>query len=110
MTVYAIQEQLKLNPMTNVLERKFDLSPAQKFGEVKFVLSPNIVPFNTTVVLKELRENLKDFGPEDYLLLIGNPIFIGLATLVAGEVCDVINFLQWSGQRNEYIVIQSVLF
>lgn len=109
MTVYIVQEHLKLDPNKRVLVPKFDLSPAEKFGEFRFCLSPNVSPFNTRVVLEELRENLQHITPDDYLLPVGNPVLIGLTTLVVGEFVNTINFLQWSGAKGGYVPIRADL-
>ena len=70
MTVYAIQEV-----------RGKNLLSATEFGELKFILSPreNIM-FETRDVVEQIHNKLQNFSDEDYLLLIGDPIAIGIAT------------------------------
>lgn len=109
MTVYAIQQQMRLDNTTNELVPKFDLGPANKYGEVHYVVSPSLNPFDTDKALMELRLGLQEIKEGDHLLLIGNPILIGLTTLVASEFVDRIFFLQWSGKQRAYVEVETFL-
>lgn len=68
------------------LVSKFDFAAARHFGEPVFLLGPGDRPFlpNDRLV-EELHEKLQDFGPDDYLLLVGNPCLIGWATAIAAH-------------------------
>lgn len=81
----------------------FDLSPAEVYGKLEFLLGPTEKPWDT--VLPTLYEKLRWFSVEDYLLLIGNPCLIGMATAVAAEYSADINFLQWSANEQQYIKV-----
>ncbi|HIK68296.1 MAG TPA: hypothetical protein EYF95_10050 [Flavobacteriales bacterium] len=56
--------------------------------------------------VSRLKKGLKDFSDSDYLLLIGDPAAIGLATAVA---CDInrgkFRFLKWDRQEKKYYPI-----
>jgi hypothetical protein len=105
--VYAIQNPLRRNWKTKELEPSCDFTPAAEYGEVKFLLGSNISPFNPTVVVRELAAGLRSFTDRDFLLLVGNPILIGLATAIAADYCDgPMNLLQWSGSENRYLKVQ----
>lgn len=104
--VYAVQNQLRMDTYKGELVPKFDYRPAEEYGEVEFLLSPNAGPFQSRSVLNELHKKLCNFSEEDFLLLIGNPVLIGLATAVAADYSDGnINFLQWSGKDRRYVKI-----
>lgn len=110
MTVFVIQDQMRWSHEENKLVPKFNLSPAKEYGELQFLLSPSAAPFNTEAILKELSEKLSEFTDEDYLLLVGNPAIIGMATALAANVAGTVNFLQWSGKDKGYIVIKADIF
>lgn len=106
--VFVVQNQHRWDRDRQRFLPKFDLTPAEEFGELTDLLSPTAAPFNPEPVLKELREKLADFGDDDYLLLVGNPVLIGFATAVAASANDGrVNLLQWSGKDRRYIAVEA---
>jgi len=87
---------------------RYDLSPAEEFGKLVFLLSPITVPKNPAKVIAELRRKLWDFSDEDYLLMIGNPCFIAFAAAVAADINDGrISLLQFNGSQKKYFVVRA---
>lgn len=107
MTVYAVQQQMRFDQEKGTLVHRFpSVNKALKYGRIEFLLSPSAHPFNPEHILGDLHEKLKTFNDKDHLLLIGNPVLIGLATTIAGHYNDgKVNFLQWSGRHSEYTEI-----
>lgn len=86
---------------------KFDVSPAEEYGQVEYLLSPTASPFLPETLLGELHQKLKDFNEDDYLLLIGSPVLIGIAVGIAADYTDgMVNVLQWSGKAGKYIPVE----
>ncbi|MDX9698658.1 MAG: hypothetical protein RBT55_03710 [Rhodocyclaceae bacterium] len=110
--VFVVQNQHRWNRDNQRFEPKFDLSPAEEFGELVYLLSPTAAPFRPEPVIEELRAKLADFGPDDHLLLVGNPVLIGFAVALAAQSNGGdVSLLQWSGKDQRYInVIASGLF
>ena len=80
--------------------------PAEKFGEAKYLLvgrqSSLAVP-----VIRKLRRELRNFTDEDYLLLVGDPVAIGVATaLAARQNRGRVKVLKWDRQESCYYVVQ----
>jgi hypothetical protein len=88
-----------------------DIEPARTFGELVELLGPNTRPFpETQNVVEELHQKLADFRQNDYLLLIGNPCLIGMATAIAANYSGgVVNMLQWNGRNRGYIPVRADL-
>ena len=108
MAVHIIQDSRTIDLETGQLRSKFDFRSAEKFGPLKFLLSSNASPFNLSPVVKELQRKLSSFTDEDYLLLVGNPVLIGIATAIAADANDGrVRMLQWSGARKQYIPINA---
>ena len=106
--VFVIQNHASYNKSTGLMVPRYDLSPAEKFGELVFLLSPITVPNNPAKVVAELRRKLHDFSDEDHLLLIGSPVFIGWATAVAADINDgKVALLQYSGNRKQYFSVKA---
>ncbi len=102
--VYVVQNQHRWNSGASQFEPKFDLSPAERFGKLTYLLSPTAAPFRPEPIIKELKEKLSEFGPEDHLLLVGNPVLIGLSVAIAAQFNDgAVSLLQWSGKDQRYI-------
>lgn len=108
MTVYVIQDTKWVDPKDGQLKPKFDFSPAAEFGQLSFLLGSNASPFNLAPVLPELQERLKGFSDDDYLLLVGSPVLLGLAVAIAADYNDGnVKMLQWSGVKRCYIPINA---
>lgn len=104
--VFVIQHQHRWNRTRERFEPKFDLSPAEEFGELVMLLSPTAAPFRSEEVQHELCEKLADFGDEDFLLLVGNPALIGMTVAIAATVNGgAVRLLQWNGRERRYIPI-----
>jgi|TARA_R100001163_G_C5047524_1_gene184691 hypothetical protein len=96
MTVYAIQEVKGRN-----------LLPAAEFGEVQFLLpATSNIMFAPAPTVNRLRYALKDFTEDDYLLLIGDPLAIGVATAVANQHARKIKFLKWDNRQYKYYPVE----
>lgn len=110
--VFVVQNQHRWNRQAQQFEPKFDLSPAEEFGELTYLLTPTAAPFRPEPVIEELNEKLADFGPDDHLLLVGNPVLIGFAVAIAARHNGgSVSLLQWSGKDQRYInVTASGLF
>ncbi len=99
--VYVVQE----NP-------RYNITPAQRFGEIIVLLPPGAqVMFSPGPTVHELNRKLQHFSDEDYLLCIGDPVAIGIATAVAcrwnqGRA----RLLKWDRQETDYYAIPINLY
>ena len=106
--VYVVQNQHRWDRDKQRFEPKFDLTPAEEFGELVYLLSPTAAPFRPEPIIQELREKLKDYQEGDHLLLVGNPVLIGFAVTVAADVNGGrVSLLQWSGKDQRYIAVEA---
>lgn len=109
--VYIIQKQMRWDERQGELVSRFNLEPAQQYGEFVFLLSPTAAPFHPEPVLEELRKKLEPITVEDYLLLVGNPCLIGWATAIAADRTEgQVNLLQWHGKERRYIEVRANVF
>lgn len=110
-TVYVVQDHRRYNKDTGEFEAVHDLTPAKKFGPIRYLLTPTAAPWSPETVIAELWDGLRDFGDADHLLLTGNPILIGWATAVAAQVNGGrLNMLQWNGRERRYISVAAQVF
>lgn len=109
--VFVVQNQHRWDPRLEKLVPKFDLTPAQEYGKIEFILGANANPFNPELIVPEMQDKLSEYSDEDFLLLIGNPILIGWATAIAADANDgFVRLLQWSGKDRKYISVQADIF
>ena len=91
--VYIVQE----NPNVNVIG-------AGRFGDLIPLLPPGRqITLSSAPVTKLLKNKLKDFNDKDFLLAMGDPVAIGIASMVAGEVNNgKVNMLKWDRENQCY--------
>ena len=96
MTVYVLQEMGR------------NVRSAEKFGDLKVCL-----PDNRQIILSsgplafKLKQELKDFNDNDYLLLIGDPAIIAVAGAIASENNNGrFKVLKWDRNEMKYYDIE----
>ena len=107
-TVYIIQEI----PGTASGNPKINIMGAAKYGEFKFLL-PELsqMIFSPGPLIFKLRKLLKDFKPDDYLLLTGDPAIIGVACSIVSDMTNgKYNLLKWDKQERQYYPIEINLY
>ena len=93
MTVYVVQEEAGRN-----------ILGARKYGDLQVLLPSNVnIVLSPSPTVRRLRESLKNFSSEDFLLLMGDPAAIGIACVIASE-CTVGKFsiLKWDRIEKTY--------
>jgi len=106
--VFVVQNQHRWSDSENRFVPKFDFTPAQEFGGIEFILGPTAGPFDTDSILITIHESLRDFRSDDYLLLVGNPVLIGLCVAIAAQQTGGdVRMLQWSGKNRKYMMVEA---
>ncbi len=106
--VYVIQEI----PGTKEGRPKINIMGAASFGKFKFLL-PELsqIIFSPGPLIFKLRKLLKNFRPEDYLLLTGDPAIIGVACSIVSDITNgKYNVLKWDKQERKYYPIEINLY
>jgi len=106
--VYVIQEI----PGTQSGSPKINIMGASKYGEFKFLLPEfSQIIFSPGPLIFKLRKSLKDYRPEDYLLLTGDPAIIGVACSIVSDMTNgKYNLLKWDKQERKYYSIAINLY
>ena len=103
--VYIVQNYQTKNEHTGIYESRYDLEPAKRWGELVFLLTPKAKPFNSKMIIAELKQKLADYTSEDYILPVGNPCLIAMAVSCAVENNGQVNLLQWVKANNSHVPI-----
>ena len=106
--VYVIQEiagTTQGNPKINIVG-------ATEYGDVNFLLPEfSQIIFSPGPLIFKLRKLLKDFRPEDYLLLTGDPAILGVACSIVSDITNgKYNLLKWDKQERKYYPITINLY
>lgn len=109
--VFVVQNQHRWDAGLQRFVPKFDLTPAEEFGDLVYLLSPTAAPFRPDSVIEELTQKLEEYRPDDYLLLVGNPVLIGISVAIAARASGgSVSMLQWSGKERRYLPVKTSLF
>ena len=106
--VYVIQEIAGTksgNPKINIMG-------ASNYGKFKFLLPEfSQIIFSPGPLVYKLRQGLKDFTSNDYLLLTGDPAIIGVACSIVSDITNgKYNLLKWDKQERKYYPIEINLY
>jgi len=94
--VFVVQEQIGKN-----------ISAASAFGEITPLLGQGSqVGFDSGNIVAELTSKLKNFCNNDFLLLMGDPVAIGMSVAIASDVNNGrVKLLKWDRQERLYIPV-----
>jgi hypothetical protein len=86
-----------------------NIIPAMSYGQIRVCFPPNYqVNFDTEDAAKQLLFWLSDYTEEDFLLLIGDPILIGIAAACASFWSKGrVKFLKWDRQEHIYLPVSA---
>ena len=106
--VYVIQEI----PGTQAGNPKINIMGASKYGDFKFLLPEfSQMIFSPGPLIYKLRQGLKNFKVDDYLLLTGDPAIIGVACSIVSDITNgKYNVLKWDKQERKYYPIEINLY
>ena len=106
--VYVIQEIAG----TKAGNPKINIMGASKYGKFKFLLSEfSQIIFSPGPLIYKLRQGLKDYTSDDYLLLTGDPAIIGVACSIVSDITNgKYKLLKWDKQERKYYPIAINLY
>ena len=107
-TVYVIQEI----PGTQSGNPKINIMGASHYGQFKFLLPEfSQMIFSPGPLIYKLRQGLKNYKVDDYLLLTGDPAIIGVACSIVSDITNgKYNVLKWDKQERKYYPIEINLY
>lgn len=111
--VFAVQQPTGRDRETGAIKPTMDLTPASEYGELRFILRDYHHPFrDPSGTAAEVRRVLEGecFGPDDWLLLVGNPSLIGIVSAQAALLTrGHLRLLQWDRPRRRYRPLEAQL-
>ena len=107
--VYLVQE-IPTDRETG--QPKVDITPALKYGEIK-IMFPRLkqMQFSPGPMVMEIKNSLKNFTQDDYLLLYGDPAIIGVVCAVASDITNgKFKLLKYDRRQFSYYAIELNIF
>ena len=105
--VYAPQVPSRLDTSIRAWIPTVNMKPAEKFGELVIMFTPEECRFVGAPMVAALKERMKDFGPDDYLVAVGNPTLIAAAAgIAARKNGGRLRVLAWDRQAADYIATE----
>ena len=106
--VYVIQEIAG----TKAGNPKINIMGASHYGKFKFLLPEfSQIIFSPGPLVYKLRQGLREYKPDDYLLLTGDPAIIGVACSIVSDITNgKFNLLKWDKQERKYYPIEINLY
>lgn len=108
--VYVVQNVKQVSYKTGELESKYDHSRATRYGELVYLVDGQVRIWSQSSVLDavaDVKQRLQPITIDDYLLLVGDPVMIGVACGYAMDrLRGRLRLLQWDRRRLDYEVIE----
>ena len=107
-TVYVLQEI----PGTRFGNPKINIVGAAEYGEIRFLL-PELsqIMWSPGPLIFKLRSLLKNYTPNDSLLLVGDPAIIGVACSIVSDITNgKYKLIKWDKQERRYYPIEINLY
>ena len=106
--VYVIQDI----PGTKIGAPKINIVGATQYGQLKVLLPENSqIILSPAYVISTLKQKLKDYKSNDYLLLTGDPAIIGVACSIVSDITNgKYKLLKWDKQERRYYPVEIDLY
>lgn len=86
-----------------------NIDPAKKFGELNVMLPPEANRLELSSIVSVLKRMMKDYGPEDYVLALGDPMIIAVASVIAERAAGSLRLLKWDRMERQYVLMEVTL-
>lgn len=109
--VFVVHQPTGRDRETGAIKPTMDLTPAAQFGELRFILREWVNPFtDLDATVAEVRRVLQgEMRGGDWLLLVGNPVLIGVTAAIAGGLFGELRLLQWDRTAHRYLPVTAQL-
>jgi hypothetical protein len=85
------------------------IDSAKTFGELQIMLPPEAYRLSPETIVETLQKVMADYGPDDYLLALGDPFIIGIAAAIADRASTPLRMLRWDRMAREYQALEANL-
>lgn len=102
--VYVVCEPISL--VAGIARPTVDLTPAAEFGDMEVLLPHSQSLLAPVPTIRVLKEKLRNFTDEDYILPVGDPVLMSTVSMVAAaQNGGRVKFLKWDKPMRRYFSI-----
>lgn len=83
-----------------------NVQPAERFGELITLLPPNASQLHTAPLAQAIREKMRDVNEQDWLLALGDPSLIGVASALMVRKTGKLRMLKWDRRTGDYLTVE----
>src|SRR5690606_23005204 len=88
-----------------------DVSDAAAYGDLEIIIPEGEQVYSTQPTVKKIMRKLMNFSDDDYLLLSGDPVVIGIACALAARFnAGRVKVLKWDRLKNQYVPLEINLY
>lgn len=107
--VFVVNEPTIRTPGGSI-ERKMDFSSAMRWGDLVYLSDARNLPGDLSPIVNDMSDALRDYSDEDWLIPVGHPLLIGIATAVAAAFNNGrVNLLHWKRDARAYQPATAIL-
>ena len=104
--IYVPQEPMYKNNQ-GMLVPKFRIESAEKYGELKILLPYGPVMLAPQPMMRKLKQELKTFCCDDFILPVGDPVAIGAVIAIAADMNrGLVQILRWDRKVHDYQILK----
>lgn len=108
--VYVPQLPSRFDAASRLWVPTVNMKPAEEYGEIIIMLPPNANRLHTAPLVAALRDQMRDFTVEDYIVAVGDPSLIAAAAVIAaGHSSGTLRVLKWDRLASKYIPVEMKL-
>lgn len=86
-----------------------NVEPAKQFGELNIMLPPEANRLELHSIVSTLKRLMKDYGPNDYIVALGDPMIIAVAAVLAQRAAGTLRLLKWDRINRDYVLMETAL-
>ena len=104
--VFVVQEPLRKDAETGVMVSAFNFTRASEYGELQILLPGGNLSLSTAPTIFRLKESLRDFGDDDFIIPAGDPSAIAMVIAIASDInLGRFKLLKYDRDSRSYIKI-----
>jgi hypothetical protein len=103
--IFIPQQPSRFDVDSGIWVPTHNIDAAKKYGDFIIMLHPAATRVAFAALVDVLKEKMVDYGPEDYLLALGDPSLIAAAAIIAYQRSGGLRLLKWDRKTFDYIEV-----
>lgn len=104
---YIVQEPMRRDSVSGQMVPVMDFRKVLEYGDPEVCLPTGKVALSPAPTVYQLRDKLRNFSDDDYLVAVGDPSAIAIAAVIACENnLGRMKLLKWDKDMRRYILVQ----